>query len=58
MLDGNRNLEARACGPYPRPAHRRKWELAPLCGAGTTFSGSSEDPSRPRNEEGRKVECL
>jgi len=29
------------------PVHRREWESAPLCGAGTTFSGSSKDPSRP-----------
>ena len=31
------------------PSHRlrRKWELAPLCGAEATFSGSSKDPSLP-----------
>ena len=46
-----------ACGRYcgqgsgnsrpPPICLRRKWELAPLCGAGVTFSGSSKDPSRP-----------
>jgi hypothetical protein len=26
---------------------RREWGLAPLCGAAATFTGCSEDPSRP-----------
>ena len=29
------------------PPLRREWGFAPLCGARATFSGSSEDPSRP-----------
>ncbi len=32
---------------HPRPAHRREWGLAPLCGAVVTFSHYSKDPSRP-----------
>ena len=32
------------------PCLRRKWELAPLCGAEATFSGFSKVPSRPQGE--------
>ena len=38
-------------GLTPNPfALRREWGFAPLCGAGTTFSGFSKDPSRPVRE--------
>ena len=34
--------------PPPHTNLRRDWVVTPLCGVGTTFSGSSKDPSRPR----------
>ena len=42
----------------PQPHHRREWGFAPLCGAGTTFSGSSKDPSRPCREGRIILICL
>lgn len=35
---------------HPHPNLRREWGLTPLCGAETTSSGFSEDPSRPCRE--------
>ena len=35
---------------HPQPAHRREWGPAPLCGAESTSSGFSKDPSRPVSE--------
>ena len=34
--------------PSPASALRREWGIAPLCGAESTFSAFSKDPSRPR----------
>ncbi|MCR5780789.1 MAG: hypothetical protein K6G70_09660 [Bacteroidaceae bacterium] len=36
---------------HSQPATVANVEFAPLCGAEATFSGSSEDPSRPKGEE-------
>ena len=33
--------------PLPAFALRREWGFAPLCGAESTFSTFSKDPSRP-----------
>ena len=38
----------------PTPDLRRNWVVAPLCGAGATFSGSSKAPSRPSLKGGGK----
>ena len=38
-------------GAHSQPATVANVGFAPLCGAGATFSGSSEDPSRPKGEE-------
>ena len=46
----NTNRIVNHSGPLPI-CLRRKWELAPLCGAEATFSGFSKVPSRPRGEE-------
>lgn len=35
----------------PSETHRRDWGVTLLCGAVTTFSGSSKDPSRPQGGE-------
>ncbi|MCR5780794.1 MAG: DUF3987 domain-containing protein [Bacteroidaceae bacterium] len=40
---------------HSRPATVANVGFAPLCGAGATFSGSSEDPSRPKGEEKGEV---
>ena len=38
-------------GDPPPASLRREWGFAPLCGAETTFSGFSKDPSRPLRRE-------
>ena len=40
--------KAQPKAPLPKSTLRRKWGLAPLCGAVVTFSHYSKDPSRPR----------
>ena len=39
--------KAQPKAPLPKSALRRKWGLAPLCGAVVTFSHYSKGPSRP-----------
>ena len=47
MAAGGDNGEGPSLSPNglsPRPTLRRQWGLAPLCGAGDTFSVSSSTP--------------